>query len=710
MSSSSSESGKQLSESACVRLLERLHTSGRVRVVRTARGDVVSVAAAMSAVRACVAEAGGRAPLATLAALVDVPLDELRRAVLEPHVRPQASLEAVLVDLAESTDDDALAVCGDWLVSARFVRGVLADVRRDVRESAVLAVSLDDLVRRYSLPAAPLAALLRQCCCDDGASFDADARALLAPGYARRTDAAVRGALLSFDEQPVSIDAVADAARLPRDVVVRVAERLIRNGSVAGTLDGHTFTPSARARERELFLAEFLPANGFVEFAAVDAFRSGSAKALLGARDDGVLLETLFVSHAVVSAVDAALASVLDDGFAERATVLPSFMAERGAGDVSRLLAHCACADQVLALSSFFVARSLVARCDRWLRTTYRLMRDAAARAPRAAKAAAAAATVDVDAEALAALRRCCSDAAVPDALLDELWREQLRDECVQARAQRLRAPLSDAELAAVQSRDRDATKVFQSRVVALHFYVQHLQRSHAALADVSESERAALDQHLLRTLCASILNLVVAQRVLVHGVVAVELCSAADGGTVADAAAMPPAVRDALAALVPERRALAALAGATSVEAFMQLLAGASDELGVPVQELDRRKEKSLTKSQCQLLREQLASVVEPSTVLHQAALLLYATHTRSLCHVPADRVGLLLRLLRPRLDAAVLGQLEQHSALVQQQHAAPGDARVAAQLADCAAATRSLVLAQLEPPSLASSTSAGE
>jgi hypothetical protein len=179
--------------------------------------------------------------------------------------------------------------------------------------------------------------------------------------------------------------------------------------------------------------------------------------------------------------------------------------------------------------------------------------------------------------------------------------------------------------------------------------------------------------------------------------VIAVELCSAADGGIVKDAAAMPVAVRDSLIARLPDRQLLAPLLSAQSVTSFMERLASASDALGIPVQELDRKKEKQLIKAQCALLREQLTSVTEPSTVLHQAALLLFATHMRSLCHVPSERVDLLLRLLRERADAAVLQPqlqcLQRHHDLVQQR-AASAEQHLSAELTECAEATRRLLL----------------
>jgi hypothetical protein len=395
----------------------------------------------------------------------------------------------------------------------------------------------------------------------------------------------------------------------------------------------------------------------------------------------------VFVTHDVVRQVDAALSHVLEEGHADRSAVLPSFLAERPADDLEKLLARCGPAGkQVVLLSSFLVSAALLAKCDLWLRTTYRLMREALARAPRAKASPAA---VDVDREAIDALRLCMSSAAVPDALLEELWHEKLRATMVELRAQRVKVP-PDSEIAALQSRDRDAAKAVGTRVLGLHFYVQHLQRSHAALP-LADDERRVLDQHLLRTLCASILNLIVANRVLAGNVVAVELCSAADGGVVRDAAAMSGAVRDSLMARLPDRQLLQALASAPSVEAFMERLAGASDALAVPVQELDRKKEKGLLKAQCLLLRDQLATVVEPSTVLHQAALLLFATHMHALCHVPSERVDLLLRLLRDRAAPSALECLERHHELVQR---AALDQQLSTELAECAEATRQLVL----------------
>jgi hypothetical protein len=639
----------------------------------------------VATVRACVREAHGCVSLSALSRALRVA--NVPSAFLRKHALASASA-LVLVQLAAAADDDALGVCGDSVCTASFVRALVAACRRDVGQSATAMLLLDDLVRRVALPAADLAALLRQCCCDDGATFDADARALLAPGFAKRSDAAVRSALLSFDE-PVAIDVVVDAARLPRDFVVRAAERLVRSGAVPGVLENGLFTPNSQLRQRDEYVAQFLASNGFVECAAVDAYRPGSARTALGARSDGVLLDTVFVTHDVVRQVDAALSHVLEEGHADRSAVLPSFLADRPVDDLEKLLARCGPAGkQVVLLSSFLVSAALRARCDLWLRTTYRLMREALARTPRAKASPAA---VDVDREALDALRLCTSCAAVPDALLEELWREKLRESMVELRAQRVKVP-PDSEIAALQSRDRDAAKAAGTRVLALHFYVQHLQRSHAALP-LADDERRVLDQHLLRTLCASILNLIVANRVLAGNVVAVELCSAADGGVVRDAAAMPGAVRDALMARLelPDRQLLLALASAPSVEAFMERLASASDALAVPVQELDRKKEKGLLKSQCLLLREQLATVVEPSTVLHQAALLLFATHMHALCHVPSERVDLLLRLLRDRAAPLALECLERHHALVQR---AALDQQLSTELAECAEATRQLVL----------------
>ena len=82
---------------------------------------------------------------------------------------------------------------------------------------------------------------------------------------------------------------------------------------------------------------------------------------------------------------------------------------------------------------------------------------------------------------------------------------------------------------------------------------------------------------------------------------------------------------------------------------------------------ELDRKKEKSLVKSQVSLLVEQLTVANDPTTVLHQASLLMYARAHRALLHVPPENVSVLLELLHAAIDTDTLDALLQHQQLVE-------------------------------------------
>jgi hypothetical protein len=600
---------------------------------------------------------------------------------------------------------EEIGICGEFVLNGAFVRAAVSQVVVDVHERGI--VDIDEWARRLALPSPPIAVLARELCSAgshaDALVFDVELRAIVLPStISRRTDAVVRGALLAFDV-PVALDTVALVAGVARDVALRVTERLLKSGDVGGSLDSRSllFAPGARIRQRDAWIDAFLGANQFVDVDALDALHAGNARQVLAARSDGTLLHTVFVTHELVERVDASLAVVADEqSFAETSSVLPPFIVGRD-DDVKRLLSLCATQrnGQIVAAGEFVVAVGLVGQCRAQLTTMYRLMRRLLARPQRATFATT---PREIDREALDALALC--NKRLPRELLDALWHELLRDECVEVRSQRLR-PMSDAEAASQQSRDRDATKQLQTRAVALHCYVQHLRRSHAdvpALAD-----RDALEQHLLRTLCASIVGLAVHLQVLVHGLIAVELGD--DGGEMASLSA---AQRDSIVARLPAepRRTLGELSSATTVDAFLARFALAAEQLGVPIVELDRKREKSLVKSQCQLLREQLAAAVEPGTVLHQAALLLYAVQHRALLHVPADRVSLLIELLRDTaLDESLLRELELHRDLLARFHASSSQSQLASELMARANATRQLALSH-ERSLLASSTSSND
>lgn len=652
--------------------------------------------------------AGGRVAVSVLALSLlgcAQQQDAIERAVASHQSQRRQLPERVLADLLSAPD--GVSVCADDVLSGAFVRRVVDECVAAVHESG--CVDIDEWARRLSLPAAPVAVLARELCAAAAPPLvcDVELRAIVLPTtMARRVDAAVRGALLAFDA-PVALDVVAEVARVSRDAALRATERLLKSGDVSGSLDSRAmlFTPGVRIRERDEWIAAFLAANQFVDVDALDALHAGNARRVLGARTDGTLLHSVFVTHQLVERVDAALAAVADEqSFAETSAVLPSCVLGRdGDDDAQQLLALCATqrSGQIVPLREFVVAGSVVGRCRAQLSTMYRLMRRLLARPQPPSFATARG---EIDREAIDALAELYGGGAtLPRELLAALWHERLCGECVEVRAQLLR-PLSDAEVASQQSRDRDAAKQLQTRAVALHCYVQHLRRSHADVAALSDADRAALEQHLLRTLCASIVCLVVGMQLLVHGVLAIEL------GEDGEVASMSVAQRDAIVARLPAeaRGPLGALTSAATVDAFLSRCALVAEQLGVPIVALDRKREKSLVKAQCQLLREQLAGAAEPGTVLHQGALLLYAMEQRALLHVPADRVSLLIELLRrdsAALDDAVLRELELHRDLLARHHASPDDQQLAGQLAARTQATRQLVLSRER--SLTASTS---
>jgi hypothetical protein len=690
--------GFSLSSQACQALLARVERDV-VRVRDSPIGAAfVTLPQLLGEIVRCLDAAGGRVATGVLAlSLLGCAQhqDAIERAVASHSSRRQLP-ERVLADLLST---GGLAVCGDDVLSELFVRRAVDEVVAAVHECGF--VEIDEWARRLALPAAPVAVLARELCATASPPLvcDVELRAIVLPTTTvRRADAAVRGALLAFDA-PVAIDSVAEVARVSRDLALRATERLLKSGDVSGSLDSRAiFTPGVRIRQRDEWIEAFLASNQFVDVDALDALRAGNARVVLGARTDGTLLHSVFVTHQLVERVDASLAVVADEqSFGETSSVLPSFILGRD-DDAQQLLALCATqrSGQIVLLREFVVAAGVVGQCRAQLSTMYRQMRRLLARPQRPAFASAPS---DIDREAIDALALC--NAKLPRELLAALWHERLRSECVELRAQRLR-PMSDAEAANQQSRDRDASKQLQTRAVALHCYVQHLRRSHADVAALTDGDRAALEQHLLRTLCSSIISLIVGMQVLAHGVIAIEL------GEDGEVATMSVMQRDSIVSRLPDeaRGPLRALASAASVDAFLSRLALVAEQLGVPIVELDRKREKSLVKSQCQLLREQLAAAVEPGTVLHQATLLLYAVQNRALLHVPADRVPLLIELLRDTaIEAGVLRELELHRDLLARHHESPNDAQLTDELAARAQATRQLVLSR--DRALASSTS---
>lgn len=174
---------------------------------------------------------------------------------------------------------------------------------------------------------------------------------------------------------------------------------------------------------------------------------------------------------------------------------------------------------------------------------------------------------------------------------------------------------------------------------------------------DTGEDDDGLLEKHLLRTLCADVVNLIVQNQALHHFIEVESISTTAERSNIVSQ--LPPKVGKVLDKMAKT------LTG-KSVEKFVEEVEAAADQLQLQIKKLDKKKERQLIFAHRQAMMEQLRSVNDPPRALHLALLLLYLKTFGVPVHCPGRAASLLLRAISSKLPKETVVQIEEFQSIV--------------------------------------------
>jgi len=310
---------KRISERNCVDLVQKLISSGQIKLFHTSNGkEWVTPDRLDQEIREALANSGGRLDITELPGKVGVDIGhcELR---VEHLCKKDESLQRLHNDL----------------INNQFLKYVAMEVEESLQEEGCIAVS--DLATRYTLPASFIKD--RVLSLIDVDSLVVRQNSIHTQTHATRVEARVRGALRG-STQPVSLGQLAGRHGLEADMVAAAVQQLISAGDILGKLQAGTFTPRSYVDAQSSRVDSFFSSN---QYLPLNLLRSVGLEVKDWARTnqvEGVSLKTAFLAAQLVESARSSISEALAaDTWTDVQLLLPPSLTSEDAAELLRHLA-----------------------------------------------------------------------------------------------------------------------------------------------------------------------------------------------------------------------------------------------------------------------------------------------------------------------------------------------------------------------------------
>jgi len=307
---------KKISERNCIDLVQKLIELDRVKLVHTTSGkEWLTPEQLDREIRDALASTGGRLGVTDLPAEVGVAIE---------HVEGR-------VDLMCKKDGSLTRLQGE-LLSSQYLDGVSQEVDESLADSGCLAVS--DLAVRYNLPAD----YVRSSVLNKVATpHITKQNSIYTDVHANRVFARARGALRGCT-MPVTLAQLAARHRLDADMLADAVQKMLKDGTLFGKLQGSTFTPKIFADAQSSKVDDFYDANKYLPLSVAKSSGVVVKDWAKEKKIEGLTLSTAFVATQLVDPIVATVTESLASG--SWIDVMPLLPPSLVIADARELLQH----------------------------------------------------------------------------------------------------------------------------------------------------------------------------------------------------------------------------------------------------------------------------------------------------------------------------------------------------------------------------------
>jgi len=283
---------KKISERNCIDLVQKLIDLDQVKLFHTTTGkEWLTPEQLDREIRDALAVSGGRLGVTDLPAEVGVAVE---------HIESR-------VDIICKKDGSLTRLQGE-LFSDQYLQGVAQEMEESLAELGCLAIS--DLAVRYNLPADFVrGSVLSRIT----APHQTKQNVIYTDAYAARVGARTRGALRGCT-LPVTLAQLAARHRIDPDMLGTAVQKMLKDGTLLGKLQGSTFTPKVYSDNRSGKIDDFYSTNQYLPLAmakAADVVVKTWAKEK---NLEGVTLSTAFVDNQLIEPVVSSITEALSRG------------------------------------------------------------------------------------------------------------------------------------------------------------------------------------------------------------------------------------------------------------------------------------------------------------------------------------------------------------------------------------------------------------
>ncbi|XP_055950269.1 E3 UFM1-protein ligase 1-like [Argiope bruennichi] len=307
---------QRLSERNCIEIVKKLIESKLIDVIFTTDGkEYLTPARLLKEIRDELYVHGGRINLVDLAQIIGVDFN---------HVETKAS-EFL------NSEPNTCMVLGQ-LITTDYLDHLAEEVNEKLHQSGEISVA--EITKQYDLPGDFLEQVLheRLGTIIQGQVDSSDSRTLFTDSYVAQHTAKIRGALSALT-RPVPLSNIISHFKFPEKLFYRVAEDLIKEGRLAGSISGGRseraiFIPDIYAVSQSEWINSFYKQNGYLEYDAVARLGILDPKTYLKKmfKNEGLTyLTTCCVGKSIISQIEAALDEALNSGtWVDILPILPS--------------------------------------------------------------------------------------------------------------------------------------------------------------------------------------------------------------------------------------------------------------------------------------------------------------------------------------------------------------------------------------------------
>ena len=317
-----SSSSQKLSERNCIEIVNKLVQTGLLDIIYTSDGkEYITPKQLQKEISDEVYMSGGRIGIPELSSILTVDFSQI-----------ESQANALV-----KSDSRLFMVLGQ-IISADYLDRAAEELNDRLQLEGTISIAT--LTKEYNLPADFIFEQIskRLGSIIEGFQDESDPKVIITPGYLSRNRARIRGALTAITV-PTSVSTIVTRFNLEGRLFINLADQLIREGVVKGTISGGkqiskaTYIPSSYAAAQNDWVDNFFSQNGYLEYDAVTRIGISDPEAYIKRKFPELnFLSTCCIGQQIIDQIEASIEETLINGsYIEVLPLLPSVLSTEDA-------------------------------------------------------------------------------------------------------------------------------------------------------------------------------------------------------------------------------------------------------------------------------------------------------------------------------------------------------------------------------------------